>query len=515
LIGQRILRAAIGSVVVRAVSLCINVFLTPFTVHALGDTQYGLFVLISSFATQGALLDLGISPAVVKYVAETKATGDYERGRSTIATALSLYCALGIAVLFIAAAIAPIFPNLFHVPPSFRESAIIAVLLMGAQLAISIPTTLPEAILLGSHRYVPFQALMMLATLLAAASTVAVLLAGGGIVALFGFTVLTALIPQALGVWLAKRLEPEFTLGWRSARRGLVKQLLSYSLLTFIIQAAYNIQTQIDEIVIGVFLPVSSVGAYYVARRVSAVPQMISQPILSAFLPLASQLNARKDADGLRELYLVGTRAILAVCIPLLIVVIMLAGPLLTLWVGGSYAANAPVVVILALASVLEVGYWPGRIILQGVGQQQHLAKASVFVAVANLGLSILLVRYYGVAGVALGTLIPAIFVNLGYIWPYTMRSVRISGADLLRQALVPVLVPALPMTALLYAIIQMTRFSGFAFVVMATAASVTIYAAVYLIFFANVQEREWIANASRRLSTILLSPGDRQKPTL
>ena len=505
MIGQRILRAAVGSVAVRMVSLLINVFLTPFLVRTLGDTQYGLYVLISSFAAQGALLDLGMSPAVVKYVAESQATEDYERGRNTIATALSLYCLLALVVLLIAAAIAPLFPDLFTVPPPFREATIVAVLLMGVQLAVSIPMTLPEAILLGSHRYIPFQALMMLATLLAAASTVAVLLAGGGIVALFTFSIISMMLPQAISVWLVRRLEPELKLGWRGARRNLVKQLLSYSLLTFIIQAAYNVQTQLDEIVIGVFLPISSVGAYYVARRVSAVPQMISQPILSAFLPLAAQLNAQKDADGLRRLYMVGTRAILAICIPLLIVVVMLAGPLLALWVGAKFASGASVVVILALASVLEVGYWPGKIILQGIGQQQDLAKASVFVSIANLGLSVLLVRYYGVAGVALGSLIPTIFVNLGYIWPYTMRSVGITGSELLKQALMPVLIPALPMAALIYGIMRMTEISGFILVATVSATGVTTYAAVYLIFFANAQEMEWLTKAIRQLSTILL----------
>ena len=504
LIGQRIFRAAIGSVAVTTVSLCINVFLTPFILHTLGDTQYGLFVLIGSFATPGALLDLGISPAVVKYTAETKVTGDYERGRNIIATALSVFSVIGLVVLLITAAIAPVFPHIFNVPPSFRAATIIAVLLMGLRVAISFPVKLSEAILWGAHRYVPFQALMMSATILTAIGIVATLLAGGGIVALFTVGIITSLLPQAIGFRLVRRLEPELKLGWRGARRELIKPLLSYSILNFILQISYNVQTQIDEIVIGIFLPISSVGAYYVARRVSAVPQMISQPVLGSFLPIASQLHAQKDAVGLQELYLVGTRAILAVCVPLLVVVILFAGPLLALWVGTKYAAGSSVVVILAVASVLEVGYWPGRFILQGIGQQQDLAKASVCVAIANLGLSIILVRYYGIVGVAFGTLIPAIFMNLGYIWPYTMRVVGISGLELLKQALVPVIAPALPMTAVLYGISQATEFPGFMLVAAAVAAGLTTYAAVYLIFFAHAQEKEWVTKLIGQFSTRL-----------
>ena len=50
---------------------------------------------------------------------------------SIIATAFLLYCMLGLVVLLVSTAIAPIFPHLFNVPPAFREATIIAVLLMG------------------------------------------------------------------------------------------------------------------------------------------------------------------------------------------------------------------------------------------------------------------------------------------------------------------------------------------------------------------------------------------------
>ncbi len=500
----QILRAAISSGAVRVIALCINVFLTPFMLHTLGDTQYGLFVLISSFATQGAILDLGIAPAVMKYVAESHVTKDYNRGRSVIATALWLYSILALGVLLLAALIAALFPYIFNVPPQFRAATTIAVFLMGVQVAISIPMAISEAILWGSHQYERMQALSLFAILLAAMSTIVVLLAGGGIAWLFAANILAALVPQAIGIWLVGRSAPELSLGWRGARRDQVKPLLSYSMMTFVIQVASNLQTQIDEIVIGIFLPVSSVGGYYVARRISALPQMLSQPVLGAFIPLASQLNAQNDTTGLRELYLFGSRAILAICIPLLVAVVGLAGPLLALWVGTKYSTNAAVVVVLATASVLEVGYWPGRMILQGIGQHRGLAKAATFGAIANLGLSILLIHYYGVIGVAFGTLIPAIVVNIGYIWPYTMRTVGVSSLELLRRALVPALVPALPMMAVLYGIVHVFEPIGLITVAATAAAGCVTYATTYLIFFAGDQEQELVKKIIRRLGAIL-----------
>ena len=82
----------------------------------------------------------------------------------------------------------------------------------------------------------------------------------------------------------------------------LVSKVLSFSISAFVIQAASNLQTQVDEIVIGIFRPVSTVGAYYVARRLSSLPQMLSQPILrgihSAFIatPCAGRCHSAKRA---------------------------------------------------------------------------------------------------------------------------------------------------------------------------------------------------------------------------
>jgi O-antigen/teichoic acid export membrane protein len=233
---------------------------------------------------------------------------------------------------------------------------------------------------------------------------------------------------------------------------------------------------------------------------------MLSRPILEGFLPLASHLEGEGDAGRLRLLYIVGSRLILALCLPLLCVVTTLAGPLLTLWVGAKYADNAPIVVILALAGLLEVSCWPGRSILQGIAHHRGIAAASVCAAVANLGLSLLLIRYYGIVGVALGTLIPTIIVYLGFIWPHTLRVIGVSVPELSRQVLLPALLPTLPTIAVLYGILSMAGPESVVAVAATAAAGVTTYVAVYLTFCAGDQEWQLLVNIIRRLSAALSS---------
>ena len=491
---------ALSSGAIRVISLAINFFLTPFLLHRIGDVQYGLFILVGSVVTQGALLDLGIEVTIVKYVAEYHARGEHDRAGEMVVISLALYCVLGLVALLLAAAIAPIFPYLFNVPEVDRSTATMAVLLVGIRVAISIPLATPGAILWGLHKYTLCNAVSVIEVLMSAVTTIAVLLAGGGLIALLAASIPVTIVARIILIWCISQVAPDFRLRWPGARRDLIRTVLSFSASTFVLDLANNLTTRMDQIVIGVFLPISSVGFYSVAQRISVVPQMFSEPVLTAFLPIASQLHAQDDVYRLRSLYLVGSRVILAICVPLLVVVIILAGPLLSIWVGAKYAVNAPIVVVLALASILQVGYWPGRLILQGIGQHHGLAKASICLGIANVGLSLLLVRPFGLVGVALGTLIPAIVVNVGYIWPYTMRTVHASVLDLLKQALVPVLAPALPMIVATYVMSRMIKPSGLLAIGTTAATGAAVYAIIFIAVFSGDHERQLIRSLLSRL---------------
>src|SRR5262249_43665866 len=150
----------------------VGFLLTPFILHRLGDTQYGLFILVGTVIGHGALLDFGIRQAVIKYVAEHRARGDNDRLCSLIATVLVIYCCLGLLALLLSAALAPVFPDLFNVPTSDHGTATIIVLLMGIWLAISIPCATSGAVLIGLQRYGLANALIVLGTLASAMATV-------------------------------------------------------------------------------------------------------------------------------------------------------------------------------------------------------------------------------------------------------------------------------------------------------------------------------------------------------
>ena len=289
---------------------------------------------MGSVLAYGGLLDLGISGAVVKYVAEYQARRQHEETRSLIATALRLYALLGLMIMLLSLGLAPLFSNLFNIPPDQQQTARQLVILMGLALGFSIPSATTNAVLRGLQRFDLINVITIGGTLLTAGATVVVLLRGGGLVGMVAVSIPISLLMQIPTVIFIRRTAPDVQVGWRGASRHRVRAVLSYSSSIFVVQAAGQLQSKTDEIVIGAFLPVIAVTPYGIARRLSEVAQLLTRQFLKVLLPLASELNAQDEQDALRSMYVIATRLALASFLPVGGSIVILARPLLSAWVG-------------------------------------------------------------------------------------------------------------------------------------------------------------------------------------
>src|SRR5262245_4127254 len=391
-IGNRVLRNVISNWIGKSLWLLSGFLLTPFILDRVGAVEFGLWALANSVMSYGLLLEFGIGWSVIKYVAEFKARGRAEDARALVATALRLYSWLGLAALVLSLAVAPLFPRLFNVPGDLRSEAVWVVLLMGVGLAISIPCTITTSVRRGLQRYDVVGLLASVATLLSAIGTVLVLVLGGGLVGIVAVSVAVTIVIQIPSIVFIYRIAPDVPISWRGARHEWVRTVASFSSWMFVMDVATRVQTKVDVLVIGAFLPISSVTPYALCRRLSEIGQIVSDQLVQVMVALAAELKADDDAVRLRELYVTGTRLTVALFLSIGCVFSVLARPLLTLWVGAGYADYARLVPILVLATLLNTSQWTAATILQGIGRQRPLAIASDCGAIGNAELSIIVV---------------------------------------------------------------------------------------------------------------------------
>ncbi len=479
----------------KAIALGTWFLLTPFILGRLGPVAYGVWVLVGSIGAYGYLLDLGVAGAVVKYVAEFRARGEWDEAHALVAAALRVYLVLGLIAVALGTCVAFVAPTLLNIPPADQPSTGWAIFLTGLSIGVSLAFMPATAVLRGLQRFDLYNLVVTTGTLLTAAVTVVALLAGAGLVGMVAASVPVTVLMQLVSVALVRRTAPELDFGWAGPWRGQLSRITKFGGASFALNASATLQTRTDEVVIAAFLPIALVTPYALARRLSEIALLVADQFIKVLLPVSSELVATQDAVRLRAVYIVSTRLTLAVLVPSSLILVIFAAPVLTAWVGPAYAAAAPLVTILAVAALFRGVSWPAATLLQGMDRHHRIAVLSIASGLANIGLSIVLVQVLGVTGVAYGTLIPTA-IEAMLVLPYGLRVVRIDQGVGLREMILPPLLPALPMALVLLGMREWLAPTGLDFLIPA-AVGLAVYAGLYPLLDATRPEREMVRSVA------------------
>jgi O-antigen/teichoic acid export membrane protein len=477
----------------RFVILGASLLVTPYLLGKLGPTQYGVWVLVGSIVAFGWLLDLGIASAVTKFVAEHAARGEIEVLHRTVSTALWIYAGLGLAAVLLGMIGGLLIGIVLGLAPSERATVGWLTFLMALTVGITIAFSPATAVLRGLQRFDLANVAIVgmgLATLITSVLAVAL---GAGLLGMVAANTIVTLAGQAWIVWLVRRTAPELRFDWRDPDREVARRIVGFSGAVFAVQVASRLQFEADGIVVAAVLSVGSVTPYALALRLSGLATIVAGQFTSVIQPVAAQLSAGDDSGRLRTLYITSTRLTLAILLPLGVVLSVLAGRILTVWVGSEYAAESGLVAILTTAAIVDTSLWPAGYILQGMSRHRPLALIALASAFANVGLSIVLARNVGLIGVALGTLIPTSLEASLLVTPLALRLLGVSPGMLLKQVIVPTVWPCVPTALLLFLLDRMLDLSSLPLLALAGMFAVTAYVVCYLAMGATSRERRLI----------------------
>jgi O-antigen/teichoic acid export membrane protein len=498
-VPRRVARGTLSLLANRVVTLGVWFFLTPFMVSHLGHTTYGLWALIGSIVAYASLLDLGIAASIVKFVAEHRARAENEELTTMLASSLGVLLALGAVVVLAGAILAPFIPDIFNVPAGDDGTASWAVLAAATSAGLSLPLSIPNAILFGLQR-LDLVAVSAIASIgLLAGSTVAVLLLHGGVVVLMLLGIPIGLFGAAVSMWFVHRVAPEIRIELRGADRRAVRRLGSFSLPTFALEAGGQIESGTDDIVIGAFLPVAAVGPYSVARRLSTLPEVLSTQFSWALMPLASQFDAQDGRKRVSALLVTSTRTALAGFLPIGLGVMVLGGRFLTAWIGPAFGSAGNIVIVLTCAALLYTMLAPGAVVSVGANRHRVLALLAIGGALLNLTLSIILIHPYGTLGVALGTLIAAASRTAVSV-PYLARAHGIEARKWLWSILLPAALPTLPAIATLLVLRATVDPASVLSVLLVGSLGALVYVLAYLCMPSCTTERALVRHELARL---------------
>ena len=431
-------------------NIVVGVFLSPFILHKLGDAAFGIWVLIFSVTGYYGLFDLGIRSSIVRYAAKFSATDDTEDLAKLINTSLFSYTLIGIFCMAVTGVVCLFVDHMFKIPPEFHDTAQWLLFMVGTSVALGFPLGVFGGYLEGLQKFYILNWTNIATTLLRAALIVWFLNRGYGLLTLAFITVVLPLATSVLRGILALRIQP-VPFGRRYIDSHTFRQMANYSGATLIIILAARLKFKTDEIVIGAFLSAAAITYFNIGARIVDYAGEVVVSLSQIFVPMSSQSDAVGNTDRLRKIFVAGNRLCAFTIFPICAILVISGKSVIEAWVGSKYIATSyPVMLILVLPTTLMLAQGASGRVLFGMGKHRTWAFVSLIEGLANLGLSILLVRPYGIIGDAMGTAIPLTCSMLFFMPQHLCKQLGIRLWTFVREAFFLPFVCTLPLVAAL-----------------------------------------------------------------
>jgi O-antigen/teichoic acid export membrane protein len=326
------------------------------------------------------------------------------------------------------------------------------IVVMSVSLVISLTGGVFSGVLAALQRFDLLSSVLILQTAVRALGALWLLRAGYGIVSLAVWELLINLCANACTVVICVRIYPHLRLQWRRPQTEILRALWDFGAAMVMLHTAGQVIVYTDNLVVGACLSVGAVTFYAIGSSLIEYLRQGVSSLTMTFTPMASHLEARQQSEQLRKLLIQGTRAVLFVALPIEAVLFLRGPTFIGLWMGTPYAeTSGRVLQILLLAQLVVLANKTGTSIVYGLGQHRPVVRWAWAEAVANLGLSLVLVRWMGLEGIAWGTVIPQVTFHLLF-WPrYICQLVAIPVRHYIWQGWILPGIAALPFALACY----------------------------------------------------------------
>jgi O-antigen/teichoic acid export membrane protein len=259
---------------------------------------------------------------------------------------------------------------------------------------------------------------------------------------------------------------------------------------------------------VGAFLSPAAVTLYAIGGVLIGYVRQIVSSMTTTFTPLASSFEAQGSQHNLRRLLVHGTRAALLVSLPIEAGLLFRGHSFIRLWMGDQYAQpSGTVMQILLLSVVFSSANVTSGGIVYGMEKHKRIALWAIVEGAANLILSVILVHRMGIYGVAWGSAIPSVIIEL-LLWPtYICGLVQIPVKTYIWQAWVRSTLVVAPFAAACAAAERFWPARNLAMFFLQIAALLPLLPLMFWIVFRDEVEPQIRAWLKRRNSPEGLTP--------
>ncbi len=405
---------ALAGVVGYAWPVALALVTTPYIVHKLGNDAYGVLALVTSVLGFFAFLDLGVTNASVKYIAEAYARNNTEEISKIIGSSLSVFLTVGaIGGLLISLMTSTLVQKFLKIPPEYISDSMFAFYIASCgfvlNMVVGVFASIPKAI----QRYDLSTKVNLLVGTSLMLSVVLIVYLGYGLRQVVILNFISSLASLSTYILITRKYLKGVSIKIHFDPVTF-KKLFQFGMYSLLAMVSSIIVLQLDRLLIGSYLGAASVAFYVVPATIAIGIHNIIVNLMSVVFPLCSHLYATREHDKLRELYLKANKYAFIIAISLAIPIVIFSTQIMHYWMGTEFGLKShAVLAILTISAVFISMTTIPYFLLDGIGMPGVNAKFAILSAMINIFFCFLLIPRFGLIGAALANLSSFISIAL------------------------------------------------------------------------------------------------------
>lgn len=376
---------------------------TPWMVKQIGLSDYGLYILVSSFLTY-FIMDFGLGEAISRFVTKYKKENNIDKINKFLGLVFKIYLGIDL-IIFIGLLVVYFFINVFfkELTPIEIHKFKIIFLIAGSFSIISFPFSAINSVFIAYERFVFIKICDLISKIGTILLMVLSLYLGYKLYALVIVNSLVGIFIVLLKLRELNKIS-EINIEFKFKDKVLTKEIFNFSVWVTIIGVAQRLLFNIAPTLIASLSGTAAIAIFSIGNVIEGYVFTFASALNGLFLPKVTALaTANNGRDNITELMIKVGRIQLFVIGILFISIITLGEEFIVLWMGEEFKKSYGIVVLLILPGFITLTQSIAMTLIYVENKVKYSAFIQICSSITSISISYLLIPKYGALGAAIG----------------------------------------------------------------------------------------------------------------
>lgn len=335
-------------------NIVITFFYTPWMIHQIGVSDYGLYNLVMTFLAY-FVMDFGMTGTVTRFIAKYRAEGNEDKIGNLLGIVFNAYLAIDVIIFLVLFVVGFFLAGIFQgLTPEEIEKLSVLYVIAALFSVLNFVFKPMYGAMMAYEYFVETKLVDMIQKVGGVLLIVFALLMGMGVYVLVFINGAVAFI-SSLVLFILFRRKSKVKINFRYFDKPLMKALLGFSMWIFLITMAQRFRLTIMPSLLGVLANSIEISLFSLGMAIEAMVYMLSSALNGLFLPKVTRLNHYGDSKAITDLMIRVGRLQFYVIALIFFGFVIIGQDFLQLWVGSQFHDTYYIVLLLIGTNVVSL----------------------------------------------------------------------------------------------------------------------------------------------------------------